>query len=85
MLLFLLAISLICIFQKQTRKFLIPFLIIFTIIFSVLYKSNDQIRYHFLGFYERVIQISIGLRNNEFDKEYTPQYLKEFVPSMIHG
>ena len=79
MLLFLFAISLICIFQKQTRKFFIPFLVIFTIIFSVLYKSNEQIRYHFLSFYERIIQISESISNNEFDKEYTPQYLREFA------
>ena len=79
MLLFIFSICLICIFQKQTRKLFIHFVIIFSIIFTALYKSNNEIRTHFLGFYDRSIKIFVGISNKEYNKEYTPQYLKEFA------
>ncbi len=79
LLLFLLSLSLICIFQKQTRKLFIPFVIIFSLIFTVIYKSNDEIKIHFQSFFENSVNIVVGISNKEFDKEYTPQYLKEFA------
>ncbi len=79
LLLFLLSISLICIFQKQTRKLFLPFVIIFSVIFTVLYKSNNEIRIHFLSFYKKSVQIVVGINNREFNKDNTPQYLREFA------
>ena len=78
-LLFLFSVSLICIFQKQTRKLFIPFVIIFSVIFTILYKSNDQIKTHFQSFFENSVKIVVGISNKEFDEDYTPQYLKEFA------
>ena len=75
---FLFSIILIIIFQKQTRKFLIPFVIIFSIIFSVLLKSNDAIRTHFSNFYNQISKITVLTINKDFTSNDAPLYLKEF-------
>ena len=54
LLLFLLAVSLIIIFQKQTRKFLVPFVIIFSLIFFLLISVNTKIKNNFLNFYVQI-------------------------------
>ncbi len=79
LLLFLFSLSLICIFQKQTRKLFIPFVIIFFVIFTAIYKSNNEIKIHFQSFFQNSVNILVGISNKEFDKKYTPQYLKEFA------
>ena len=78
-LLFLFSIVLIAIFQKQTRKFFIPFAIIFSVIFLILFKSNDQIRTHFLGFHDKIVRIVVAVKNKDFNSKNNPQYLKEFA------
>ncbi len=75
---FLFTIFLILVFQKQTRKFLIPFVIIFTLIFSILFKTNNSIRINFLGLYDQVSNISILIVKKDFFNKNSPQYLKEF-------
>ena len=78
-LLFLFTIFLILVFQKNTRKFLLPFLIIFSIIFSVLFKSNELIRTNFLSLYDQVsISTKLTIEKDFFNKN-SPQYLKEFA------
>ena len=57
MLLFLLSMSLIIIFQKQTRKFFIPFIFLFSVIFLILFNSNNQIRTHYLGFHDKIVKM----------------------------
>ena len=78
LLLFVLAVSLIAIFQKQTRKFFIPFIFIFSVIFLVLYNSNNEIRTHFLGFQDKIVKMAIAITKQDIDGDKTPQYLKEF-------
>ena len=75
---FLFSILLIFIFQKQTRKFLIPFVIIFTLIFSVLFKSNEVIRINFSNFYHQISKIAVLSLERDFFNKDSPQYLKEF-------
>ena len=76
-LIFLFSIFLVLIFQKQTRKFLIPFVIIFILVFSILFKTNNSIRINFLGLYDQISKITILIINKDFN-EKSPQYLKEF-------
>ena len=78
MLLFLLSMSLIIIFQKQTRKFFIPFIFLFSVIFLILFNSNNQIRTHYLGFHDKIVKMGLAVKNKDFDNKKTPQYLKEF-------
>ncbi len=75
---FLFAIILILIFQKQTRKFFLPFLIIFSLIFSILFQANEQVRNNFHNFYNQVSKISVFVINKNFFDDKSPQYLKEF-------
>ncbi len=77
-LIFLFSIFLVLIFQKQTRKFLIPFVIIFILVFSILFKTNNSIRINFLGLYDQISKITILIINKDFFNENSPQYLKEF-------
>ena len=77
--LFIFIILLITVLQKQIRKFLIPFFLIFSVIFVVIYKSNDVVRFNFLGFYEQVVKISVSIKNKNFTDKHNPQHLKEFV------
>ena len=78
-LLFLFTIFLILVFQKNTRKFLLPFLIIFSIIFSVLFKSNELIRTNFLSLYDQVSKSTKLTIEKDFFNKNSPQYLKEFA------
>ena len=78
-LLFLFTVFLILIFQKNTRKFLLPFLITFSIIFSVLFKSNELIRNNFLNLYGQVSVITKLAIEKDFFNKNSPQYLKEFT------
>ena len=75
---FLFSTLMILIFQKNTRKFLIPFLIIFSLTFITLYKSNTLVRNNFLNLYAQVTKISILVMKGDFFNNNSPQYLKEF-------
>ena len=77
--LFVLLISLILIFQKETRKYFLPFVIIFTILFTVIFNFNQTVKTNFKSFYGSVSNITKSIINKEFSSETTPQYLKEFV------
>ncbi len=77
-LIFLFTIFLVIIFQKQTRKFLIPFIIIFSLVFTIIFKSNDTIRVNFIDLYAKVSQMSTFIMNKDFFNKDSPQYLKEF-------
>ena len=77
--LFVLLLSLILIFQKQTRKYFLPFVIFFTIMFSVILSVNPHVKLNFKSFYGSVSNISKNIINKEFSSETTPQYLKEFA------
>ena len=78
LLLFLLAVSLIIIFQKQTRKFLVPFVIIFSLIFFLLISVNTKIKNNFLNFYVQISNMKMIIVGDEFNNKNIPQYFKEF-------
>lgn len=75
---FLITIFLITIFQKNTRKFLIPFLIIFMFIFITLFKSSETIRLNFMNLYGQVSKMTLLVKDKDFFSKDSPQYLKEF-------
>ena len=72
--LFVLLLSLILIFQKQTRKYFLPFVIFFTIMFSVILSVNPHVKLNFNAFYGSVSNITKSIINKEFSSETTPQY-----------
>ena len=78
MLLFIFTIFLTLIFQKQTRKYLIPFILIFLIIFSSVYNLNSEVKNNFNNFYKQINKMIVIAVNRDFQNENSPQYLKEF-------
>ena len=75
---FLLAISLILIFQKQTRKIFFPFIIIFTLSFSLIYNLNSHVKDNFNSFYTEISSMKEIIISNEFDEKNKTPYIKEF-------
>ena len=75
---FLFSVTLILIFQKQTRKFLIPFVIIFSLIFSIFFKSNITVRNNFLSFYAEISKMTQLVADKDFFNKNSNWYLKEF-------
>ena len=77
-LLFIFTITMILIFQKNTRKYFLPFIIISSIIFFTLYNFNPKIRDNFSSFYFNLYKMTSILLTKDFQNEHTPQYLREF-------
>ncbi len=75
---FLFSVTLILIFQKQTRKFLIPFVIIFSLIFLILFKSNITVKNNFLSFYAEISKMTQLVADKDFFNKNSNWYLKEF-------
>lgn len=75
---FLFSILMILIFQKQTRKFLIPFLVIFPFIFLILFKSNTTVRNNFLSFHGEIYKMVQIVKTKDFFSKDSNFYLKEF-------
>ena len=66
LLLYVFMISLIIIFLKETRKFLIPFVLFSTIILFIAIKFNSQIKYNFLNLYKESSEmVSVVFNKNE--------------------
>ena len=77
--LFLFTISLIVVFQKQARKYLISFIIIFSFLFISVYNINDKVKTNFDTFKIQISKmIVIATKGNYNDKD-APQYLREFA------
>ena len=79
MILFIFTISLIVLFHKQTRKYLIYFVIIFSIIFYTIYNSNNEVKNNFNNFYYQISNMVILVINKDFNNPKSPQYLREFA------
>lgn len=79
LLIFLFTIILILSFNKSVRKFIIPFFILFSIVFLIIFKTNGQMKYHFLGFYDKINKIVVAVVKMEFNNKNNPQHLKEFM------
>ena len=80
MLIFLMTIILIFIFTKQIRIYFIPTVVLFSLIFFTLFKSNDQIKTHFLDFEDKISKTVVAVINKDFKNKDSSQYqyLKEF-------
>lgn len=78
LLLFLLSMTLILFFQKQTKKYFLSFIIIFPIIFTIFFNFNEKVRLNYNNFYGQISQIiNISSQSNFNEKDLSP-YLKEF-------
>ena len=78
MILFIFTTLLILIFQKQTRKYLIPFILIFLIIFTSAFNLNSEVKNNFNNFYKQINKMIVIAVNRDFQNKNSPQYLKEF-------
>ena len=79
LLLFLLAVSLIVIFQKQTRKYFLHFAIISTLLFLLIFNLNSKVKANFQSFYAQVSQMTSIIINSDFKNEKPPPYFREFA------
>ena len=76
--LFIFCISLILIFQQQTRKFFLPFIIVFSVTFFVIFNSNKFVKDNFLNFHSQTSQMINIIINKNYKEKSTPLYFKEF-------
>tara|TARA_B100001057_G_C22836181_1_gene945282 strand:- start:1149 stop:2465 length:1317 start_codon:yes stop_codon:yes gene_type:complete len=79
LLLFLFAISLIIIFNKQTRKFFLPTLVIATIIFYLFINFNSKVNENFRAFYDQISKMTVIVIEKDLKNNYVPPYLREFL------
>ncbi len=75
--LFLFLITLILVFQKDLRKYLIFFFTIFSLIFLIIYNFNTEVKINFKNFYKQIYGISKILTSKDYTSN-TPEYFKEF-------
>ena len=75
--LFLFLITLILVFQKDLRKYLIFFFTIFSLIFLIIYNFNTEVKINFKNFYKQIYGISKILTSKDYTPN-TPEYFKEF-------
>ena len=83
LILFLFTVSLIVLFQKQTRKYFLPSIILFILIFSLLFNFNNKVKYNFIAFYTQISQMMVIVLEKDFSNKKQPPYLKEFTS--FHG
>ena len=76
--LFLFLLSLVIIFQSQTRKFLLPFLTIISIVFFLAFQFNNTVKSNFLNFYSQLSKMGEIVKSNNLNAQNTPQHFKEF-------
>lgn len=78
-LLFLFCVSLIIIFQKQTRKYFFPFIFFFLIIFFTVFSFNAKVKSNFKNFYGQISMIIAYMSEDKTSNNKQPQfYVKEF-------
>ena len=79
LILFLFTVSLIVLFQKQTRKYFLPSIILFILIFSLLFNYNNKVKYNYMAFYNQISQMMVIVLEKDFSSKRKPPYLKEFT------
>ncbi len=79
LILFLFTVSLIILFQKQTRKYFLTSMIIFILIFSLLFNFNNKVKNNFIAFYNQISQMVVIVLEKDFSNKRQPPYLKEFT------
>ena len=76
MLIFLMTIVLLFIFTKKIRIYFIPSIVLFSLIFFTLFKSNDQIKTHFLSFEDKISKIVVAVINKDFENKDSSSVFK---------
>ena len=76
--LFIMLVTLITLFQKQTRKFFFPFIILLSLISFLAFTFNLKVKNNFLNFYDQFSRIATIIINQDYNYKNSPQYLKEF-------
>ena len=79
--LYLFCLSLVTIFQKQTRKFFFPLLISFIVVFFLIFNSNSIVKKNFQNFYNQITLSSKLILDKDLRASSAPLYLKQFVSS----
>jgi O-antigen ligase len=76
--LFIFVCFLILIFNKQTRKFLIPFIFTFLVFFAIIINLNYEVKTNFKSFYNQINKIILIVINKDFKNKNSPKHLQEF-------
>lgn len=79
LIMYIFALFLIIIFQKQTRKYLIVFIATSLIVFSITYKFNFKVKNNFDNFYYQINKMFELIYTKDFYNEKAPDHLKEFA------
>ena len=77
-LLYLMLLTLVLLFQKQTRKFFIPFILVITVIFLLAFNFNSKIKANFKNLYFQVDGIRTVLFTDDKSFKKINSYLTEF-------
>ncbi len=78
LLLFILSLSLIIIFQRQTRKYFLPFVVFSSLFYFTIINLSPQVKQNFNNFYDQIADMVIIIVNKDIESQKTPLYLKEF-------
>ena len=93
LILYILGVSTLLIFQKETRKYVPIFIVVFSLAFLVIFKFNSTVRYNFNNFYlqiDGVIKTSILKKTEEnnfsdYSKEFSTFYDTWLMNKYIGG
>tara|TARA_B100000886_G_scaffold283276_1_gene207539 strand:- start:1475 stop:2788 length:1314 start_codon:yes stop_codon:yes gene_type:complete len=77
--LFVFTISLIVVFQKQSRKYLFSFVIIFSLLFIGIYNLNEKVKMNFDTFQIQISKMIVVATKGDYNDKDSPQYLREFA------
>jgi len=77
-LLFVFTVTLILLFQRQTRKYLYYFIFLFFIVFFSIFNLNAEFKRGVGNFYNQISKMTILIIKKDFKNENAPMYLKEF-------
>ena len=77
--LFVFTISLIVVFQKQSRKYLFSFVIIFSLLFIGIYNLNEKVKMNFDTFQIQISKMIVVATKGDYNDKNAPQYLREFA------
>ena len=78
-LLYLMLLSLVLVFQKQTRKFFFPFVFFISITFFIAFNFNSKVKANFNNFYYQLNLIKTALITDSPNYNNTPFYVREFA------
>ena len=79
LILFVLLIFLTIVFQKQSRKYLLPFFVTFSLVFFVIVKQSTVVKDNFWSFYVQISKSTEIIVKKDIHNVKAPPYLKQFV------